>query len=336
MQTAAVVAFLAADTPNRCAARYENLCGLAVQRRRAKRAREGAERGLGPPRATEPGTGAEPRLKMDSRTQPLESQTLRALLQMRELLLRGEFRPGERLREIPLAARLEVSRTPLRLVLDRLEQEGLLAARPTGGFVASEFSVQDIHDGIEIRGMLEGTAARLAAERLEQQAELDEIRSCLSRIDRLLQRWGAGSDSLLKYIPLNERFHGLLIGLAKSPMLRRAIDRAVTLPFASPSAFILAHAEQKEGQEVVTISQMHHRAIVDAIANRETTRAEALAREHSRLARTSLEMVLRDKRLLTQVPGGSLIRFPEPAGAAARSDVIKASGQPGSNSRRAR
>ena len=93
--------------------------------------------------------------------------------------------------------------------------------------------------------------------------------------------------------------------------LRRAVDRAVALPFASPNAFILGHAQKKEGREVVTISQIHHRAIVDAIANREPTRAEALAREHSRLARTSLEMVLRDKRLLTQVPGASLIRFPE-------------------------
>jgi GntR family transcriptional regulator, vanillate catabolism transcriptional regulator len=176
---------------------------------------------------------------VDSHNQRLESQTLRALLEMRELLLRGEFLPGERLREIPLSERLQVSRTPLRLVLDRLEQEGLLTARPTGGFVAAEFSVQDIHDGIEIRGMLEGAAARLAAERLERATELDEVNDCLE--------------------------------------------------------------------------QMHHRAIVDAIANRETTRAEALAREHSRLARTSLEMVLRDKRLLTQLPGASLIRFPEVA-----------------------
>lgn len=248
---------------------------------------------------------------MHSRNQRLESQTLRALLEMRELLLRGEFRPGERLREIPLAARLKVSRTPLRLVLDRLEQEGLLTARPRGGFVAAEFSVQDIHDGIEIRGMLEGTAARLAAERLEGPTELEAIRTCLGRIDRLLQRWTSGTESLLKYIPLNDQFHSLLIMLAKSPMLRHAIDRAVTLPFASPNAFMLAHAQKKEGLEVITISQMHHRAIVDAIANRETTRAEALAREHSRLARTSLEMVLRDKRLLTQLPGASLIRFPE-------------------------
>jgi GntR family transcriptional regulator, vanillate catabolism transcriptional regulator len=230
---------------------------------------------------------------------------------MRELLLRGEFRPGERLREIPLAARLQVSRTPLRLVLDRLEQEGLLTARPTGGFVAAEFTVQDIHDGIEIRGMLEGTAAKLAAERLQRDEDLAETRTCLARIDRLLQRWTSGTDALAQYIALNEQFHSLLLDLARSAMLRRAVDRAVALPFASPNAFILGHAQKKEGREVVTISQMHHRAIVDAIANREPTRAEALAREHSRLARTSLEMVLRDKKLLIQLPGASLIRFPE-------------------------
>jgi hypothetical protein len=106
-------------------------------------------------------------------------------------------------------------------------------------------------------------------------------------------------------------------------MLRRAVERALTLPFAGPNAFILAHAQKKEGEEVIRISQMHHRAIVDAIANRETTRAEALAREHSRLARTSLEMVLRDKRLLTQLPGASLIRFPEvPLPAGGRKDAV--------------
>lgn len=248
---------------------------------------------------------------MVPRPNRLESQTLRALLQMRELLLRGAFRPGERLPEIPLAARLKVSRTPLRLVLDRLEQEGLLTARATGGFVATEFSVREIHDAIEIRGMLEGTAARFAAERLERADEVSALHSCVARTERLLQRWTSGTDSLARYITLNEQFHDLVLDLAKSPMLRRSVERAHALPFASPNAFILAHAQKKEGREVVTISQMHHRAIADAIANREATRAEAVAREHSRLARTSLEMVLRDKRLLTQVPGASLIRFPE-------------------------
>src|SRR5260370_24031317 len=132
----------------------------------------------------------------------LESQTLRALLEMRDLLLRGAFRPGERLREVPLAARLNVSRTPLRLVLDRLEHEGLLTARPKGGFLASAFTVQDLHDAIDVRGALEGMGARYAAERLESHAELAGVRSCTRRIDRLLQCWSA-MDSVAPYISLS-------------------------------------------------------------------------------------------------------------------------------------
>src|SRR3954464_3349588 len=240
-----------------------------------------------------------------------ESQTLRALLRMRERLLRGEFRPGERIREIPLAARLNVSRTPLRLVLGRLEEEGLVVARPTGGFVASEFSIRDIRDGIELRGTLEGTAAKLAAERVTKSEDLAEIRKVLASIDRLLQRWTSGTDSLAKYIELNARFHNQVVDLAKSPMVRRAIDRAVALPFASPNAFLMGHAQKKEGREIVTLSQVHHRAIIAAIVHREPARAEAMAREHSRLARTSLEVILRDRHLLSKVPGASLIRFPD-------------------------
>ena len=96
-------------------------------------------------------------------------------------------------------------------------------------------------------------------------------------------------------------------------MIRRAVGRAVALPFASPNAFLMGHAQKKEGREIVTLSQVHHHAIIDAIAHREPARAEAMAREHSRLARTSLEMILRDRHLLSQVPGASLIRFPDPA-----------------------
>jgi GntR family transcriptional regulator, vanillate catabolism transcriptional regulator len=239
-----------------------------------------------------------------------DSQTLRALLEMRELLVRGEFRAGERIREIPLATRLGVSRTPLRMVLGRLEQEGLVAARPTGGYVAAEFSVRDIRDGIEIRGTLEGLAARLAADRSPRADELNGLRTCIAATDRLLRRWTSGTDSLARYIVLNASFHNQLVDLAKSPMLRRAVDRAVALPFASPNAFLIGHALKKEGREIVTLSQVHHRAIVEAIAEREPGRAESLAREHSRLARTSLELIL-NRRLLSSVPGASLIRFPD-------------------------
>src|SRR5579862_6670887 len=93
------------------------------------------------------------------------SQTGRTLLSLREMLLRGDFAPGDRISELPLVARLGVSRTPIRLALDRLAHEGLLEVSPGGGFVVREFTLTDVWDAIEMRGVLEGTAARLGAER---------------------------------------------------------------------------------------------------------------------------------------------------------------------------
>src|SRR5881394_2200586 len=68
------------------------------------------------------------------------SQTTRALLRLRELLLSGEFEPGARMSELPLVERLGVSRTPLRLALNALEHEGLLRLLPGGGYVVREFT----------------------------------------------------------------------------------------------------------------------------------------------------------------------------------------------------
>jgi GntR family transcriptional regulator, vanillate catabolism transcriptional regulator len=89
----------------------------------------------------------------------------RALLRLRELILRGEFAPGERMSELRLVETLGVSRTPLRLALAALEHEGLLRSAGSRGYVVREFTQADISDAIELRGVLEGTAARFAAER---------------------------------------------------------------------------------------------------------------------------------------------------------------------------
>lgn len=240
----------------------------------------------------------------------VESRTLRALLEMRELLVQGAFEPGERIREVPLAARLRISRTPLRLVLDRLAQEGLLRARPTRGFVASEFTIADVRDSIELRGVLEGTAARMAAERLDGPDTLAPLRACADRIDDLLRPPAFGIESLSEYIQRNAEFHGRLIDLANSPMLRRSMQQVLTLPFASPNAFVLREVQTPRWREVLLVAQSQHRALLDAIAHREGARAEALAREHSRLARTNLETAMRDHHV-ARIPGAALIRFPD-------------------------
>src|SRR5215813_13302546 len=105
-------------------------------------------------------------------TSESESHAVRALLELRGMLMRGDFKPGEHIREVPLAERLGVSRTPARLALERLAHEGLLEARPKGGFIVREFSLQDVLDAIEIRSALESMAAQMAAERLACDDEL--------------------------------------------------------------------------------------------------------------------------------------------------------------------
>ena len=239
-----------------------------------------------------------------------ESQTLRALFEMRELLVRGEFKPGERIREIPLAARLGVSRTPLRLVLDRLEHEGLLKARPKGGFVARQFSLQDILDVIELRSVLEGMAARLAAERLESKNELAGMHQAIDEIDLVLARRPVNVDTVVAYIPSNARFHAELLNLAKSSMLRRSMEQVLVLPFSSPNAFAASGPDADDWNEALTVSQWQHRVIAESIANKDSARAEAVAREHSRMALHSVMRAIEQRRL-HGMPGGPLVRIPE-------------------------
>jgi GntR family transcriptional regulator of vanillate catabolism len=243
------------------------------------------------------------------------SQALNALLKLRELILSGELGAGERMSELVLVARLGVSRTPIRTALLRLEQEGLLRALPSGGFVVNAFNEHDIHAAIEIRGTLEGLAARLAAERGVRQADLGDLRICLARLDELVLDGGMTPQNFSAYVASNEQFHRIIIGLADSPVLARQIERAVTLPFASASAFVLVQARLPEARIMFTVAQDQHRCIVRAIEAREGQRAEMLMREHARLARRNLDLALRDQQTRSLVPGSTLITLRAPASA---------------------
>jgi GntR family transcriptional regulator, vanillate catabolism transcriptional regulator len=246
-----------------------------------------------------------------------DSQTGRTLLNLRGLLLRGDFQPGERISELPLVARLGVSRTPIRLALDRLAHEGLLEASPTGGFVVRAFTLEDVWDAIETRGILEGAAARLAAERLEDQRELKSLREYRDEMDAMVQVDGDPDrytepdiDSFARYLDLNEAFHSEIVTLSKSSMIRRALMQVNSVPFASPSALLYVRAKLPRAPHMFAVAHDHHRCIVEAIEHRQGARAEAVAREHSRMTRGNVEFALSDTSILSGVPGASLIRIP--------------------------
>ena len=237
------------------------------------------------------------------------SQTGRATLVLREMLLEGHFQPGERIREVPLAAELGVSRIPLRLVLERLAHEGLLAVLPTRGFVVQRFSTADIYEAIELRGLLEGMAARLAAEKLENPGEAAKLQALNKDLLLLVRRRKLTLECLEQYIDLNAKFHAEILRLSQCRMLDRAIEHVCSLPFASPSAFVRRQYIAPESWELFHIAIDQHRGIVDAIVNREVARAETLSREHARVARRNLESALKNGEIAKFVPGMRLIKL---------------------------
>ena len=236
------------------------------------------------------------------------SQTVRVQLRLRELILGGELKPGARIAELTLVERLGASRTPIRMALVRLQEEGLLDALPHGGFAVKDFSEADIRDAIELRGTLEGLAARLAAERGVSTVLMTEARDCVEQIDALLAAPSLSEESFSGYALHNGRWHDLLSEMSGSDVIRRALQRAKTAPFASPNGFVLARSTGPDARDALVVAQAQHRGVLEAIQKREGARAESLMREHARIAHANLRAALADHRSWLQVPGASLIR----------------------------
>lgn len=237
-----------------------------------------------------------------------QSQTVKALLGLRDLVLSGELRPGDRVSELAMVKLLGVSRTPLRAALLRLEGEGLLAALPNGGYTAKHFTEQDVFAAIEVRGALEGLAARFAAERHLSANELAPIKAILAETDHFIEQTKDDADAFAGYVDLNARFHETLAALSGTSVIEAQIARACAHPFASPNGFVEMQAHMAETRLILQIAQDHHHCVVDAIEAGEGGRAEALMREHARLAHRNLRAALRSQKTAELMPGAALIR----------------------------
>jgi GntR family transcriptional regulator of vanillate catabolism len=235
------------------------------------------------------------------------SQAVKAQLRLREMILAGALAGGARIAELALVEMLGVSRTPIRAALMRLEQEGLLQALPNGGYAVRTFSERDVSDAIELRGTIEGLAARLAAERGVAAVVLGEARACLEEIDSLLQQPALDDEAFTRYVAFNQRFHNLLSEMAGSTVLARELERVVNLPFASPSGFVVVQANSPRARDMLIVAQDQHRQVLDAIERREGSRAEGIMREHSRIAQRNLREAVQPQNL-DRMPGVRLIR----------------------------
>nr|WP_255552419.1 GntR family transcriptional regulator [Maritimibacter dapengensis] len=210
---------------------------------------------------------------------------------MRGLIVDGTLAPGSRVNEPLIVERFGVSRTPARAALAQLAEEGLLAKREKSGYEVKSYTEQDVFQAIEIRGLLEGMAARIAASRDVSASTIQQMDSVVLQLDDVVARLTTDSEQT-EYVHLNNEFHRLLQEASDSEMLKMSLDRIKALPFGSPNAFVesltLNHVAVKK---VLIMAQEQHRAIVDCIRSGDATRAERLAHEHSFCAARYLQLL---------------------------------------------
>lgn len=221
----------------------------------------------------------------------VDSQQVRALVQLRDLILKGEFAPGERLAEVTLAARLGVSRTPVRLALATLEREGLVAPSGSVGYVMRRFTRKEIQDAIDVRGQLEGMAARLVAEQDADPELLRALRDCVRDGDALFPLDGHDLD-YAAYSEMNNRFHDLVVQGCGNAALARAIEINNRLPFAPASAMLPMQSTLQDGYRWMLYAHMQHRGLLEAIERGQGARAQAIAEEHVQVAKLNLDYAL--------------------------------------------
>ncbi len=214
------------------------------------------------------------------------------LMQLRDLILRGEFAPNQRLAEQQLAERLNASRTPVRAALVTLEQECLVKTNETGGYLVRQFTPREVADAIAVRGHLEGLAARLVAEHgVTRELQLD-LQACLDEGDRVLASTPLTMESYAAYANMNDRFHALVLQASGNSALQRAVLLNDKLPFAPASATLPMQSTQTQDQEWMRYAHRQHHMLFDALKRGEGTRAQALAIEHTEVAQLNMRQAL--------------------------------------------
>lgn len=218
-------------------------------------------------------------IKLDS-YKPLREVVSEAL---RDAIVSGVLKPGERLMEIQLAEELGVSRTPVREAIRKLELEGFVVMLPRRGTYVSDISLKDINEVFEVRTALDVLAAGLAAERITDE-ETEELERLLVEIAEHIK-----SGDMDKIVETDEDFHDVLYKASRNERLvgiinnlRELLQRFRTVSMSYP------------GRLTNTLDE--HRRLVEAISQRDMETAQQIAREHMENSESTMLLDLARRR----------------------------------------
>lgn len=201
----------------------------------------------------------------DAAHKPDTSQGQDAYTRLLDEIRAGKLAPGERLLETELAARLGISRTPVREAIRQMEADGLVVHVPRSGARVRRLDYAEVNELYEMRGVLEGTAARLAS-RAASEVELAELEA----INREMADALTDMDRLYR---LNRQFHDALLNAARNRFLSKSVDGL------KKTLLILGPSTMEEGERA-RLAVAEHGELIGALRARDGAAAEAAMRAH--------------------------------------------------------
>lgn len=186
---------------------------------------------------------------------------------LREAIIVGELKPGERLMEVQLAEKMGVSRTPVREAIRKLELEGLVEMLPRKGAHVADLSVKDIMDVLEVRATLDGLATRLSALRITDE-EIKDLKHQLSLFINYVEK-----DNLQGSIKKDVEFHDIIYRSSRNEKL---IQISNNLREQVQRFRVIYIKDYSSSRELIR----EHTEILEAITGRDPSAAMECAQRH--------------------------------------------------------
>jgi DNA-binding GntR family transcriptional regulator len=216
---------------------------------------------------------------------------------IRQRLLNGEWRPGQRMVEQTLAAELGVNRNPVREALLKLAGEGFLERQPGSGCRVMHIGLDQLTHLYEARAAIETAAARLAARRLTP-AQLERLRAEHELIQRLT-RLGQEED----LFEAEQRFHGMLVQFSGNPVLMHMWEQCRVLELTRLVFRLIPPTPRRTAFGTQRITHRGHARVVDALSKGDPDDAARAVDLHARQSIRYLQRLARMGRIpLTSQP----------------------------------
>ncbi|MEJ2470623.1 MAG: GntR family transcriptional regulator [Desulfuromonadales bacterium] len=231
------------------------------------------------------------RRKQIERHQTLREKILETI---RDAILKGTLKPGERVSEPELAERFGISRTPIREAFRQLESEGYLKVIPRKGAVVASLSERDVEEFYTIKIILEGFAARMAAEKLTDK-DIERLEAINNRLAEI-----AKQGDVKNFFRVHNEFHEMFIKAAGNERLSEMINQLV-MKF---KRLRLASLSQPGRME---ISVEQHRNMIQAFKTHDGDRADNLVRQPASLVDTERTIKTGGVRPARRLPSNPLV-----------------------------